>query len=84
MSVFMYKHRPTSKWVKINQYQIAPEVELYGYTTSLEFVDEQERASTYISQERLKDDLLVATYLKQENYGKKNFLEFELIEQKND
>jgi len=78
--MYVYKHIPTQKWVKINHHLMCPEVEIYGYTTSISLVDDKDWASTHTNSNYLKQDLLIANYQNEENYGKKNFLEFELVE----
>lgn len=79
--MYTVKHKPTNQWVKINQHLMCPEVELYGYKTSLQLVEEQSRATAYINLATLKEDVYYASYLEQEDYGKNNFSEFEFVEQ---
>jgi hypothetical protein len=72
--IYTYKHKPTQKWVKINQHQSCPEIEIYGYSTSLQLVSDKTWATTHHNIELLEEDLLLALD------DKNNILDYELVE----
>jgi hypothetical protein len=78
MSGYIYKHKPTNKWVLIKLKQHCSEFEQYGNEFEIELVEDAEKATCYITKELLKEDLLDSSFANSKNYVKENFLEFEL------
>jgi hypothetical protein len=62
---FSYKHKPTKLWVRFNK-------------TTVELTPTQKDATQSPNPYELKKALLNAQFQNSKNYGKENFLEFEL------
>lgn len=77
---FAYRHKPTGKWVYLdNRFE---EDEFRGglsKTTLMYLIDEFMEDIVYNARNIIEEDLL-ASFYKDERYAAQNFLEFELVE----
>jgi len=66
-TLYLCYHHPSQKWVQIRK-------------NSLQLVDTPKKASFYASKNKLEEALKKASFLKEPQYGLKNFLEFETFQ----
>lgn len=78
MNGYLYKHKPTKKWVLIKLNQQCSEFEQYGNEFEINLIEDFENATCYITKELLKEDLLDSSFNSIKNYARENFFEFEL------
>jgi hypothetical protein len=77
--MYTYKHLPTQKWIKLEQYSTCQEFEIYGASLFAELVTDIKDASVYIEACTLKEDVISSSFLNKKNYFNTHFNELELI-----
>jgi hypothetical protein len=78
MKKYLYRHKPTQKWVYLKLSTPSGEFEQYGSYYEIELVDNIMNTDWYSDISILKDNLLTASLNGVKDYGRDNFLEFEL------
>jgi hypothetical protein len=69
---FIYRHKPTGKWVYLETYGNSPDVTMH-------LLEDFPTEGIYHAKNIIEEDLLRSRY-KGEIYAANNFLEFELVE----